>query len=115
MKILAVGLPVDMAYDIAEGKRNTFPVSEKPLRLGNIVIFALAGGDFQRPGLATAAEAILESARWNGRRWVCKVRGAQPLVPHLPILVADKVHETDIPDILIERYPDSRNIKRWLK
>lgn len=115
MKILAVKLPVDMAYDIAEGKRNTFPVKEKPPQTGDIVIFSGEGGSYERPELATAALGILESYRWNGRRWICKIRGAAPLVPHFPILESENIRLADIPDILIERYPDSRNIKRWLK
>ena len=114
-KALVVGLPVEVAYDLAEGKRNTFAVRKKPPRMGRIVIFSLEGGDAERPGLSTVADAVLESARWNGRRWVCKVGDIIPLIPIFPIKMSENICESEIPDEIIQPYPNNQNIRRWLK
>lgn len=115
MKALAIGLPVDTAFDIADGKRTAFMVKERPPRKGRIIIFSREGGNSDRPGLATVADANLATWKWTGRGYYCRLTDIVPLVPHLPILMSETITEQDIPDALVEPYPNKRNIKRWLK
>lgn len=115
MKTLAVALPIKAAYDIAEGLTDTFSLKSKSDKRGKVIIFSLDGGDYERPSFATVAEAELTDCRWRGSRWQYKVKNVKPLVPHFPILMEEKITSVEIPDLLIERYPNSKNIVRWLK
>lgn len=115
MKVLAVALPTDAAYDIAEGRKTTFSVRERPPRKGKIVIFSQEGGDAEHPGLATVAAAELATFKWTGHYYLCRLAEIEPLLPHFPIAMTGTITEQTVPDILIEPYPNKRNIKRWLK
>lgn len=115
MKILTLSLPYKVAYDIAEGKRKSFPLLDRSDAGGRLLIFSGEDGTAERPALSTVCIVDLKECRWNGNRWVYKVENPVLLVPHFPVKMQDYMLLRDVPDALIEPMPEKKNIMRWLR
>lgn len=115
MKILTVSLPYKVAYDIAEGKRKSFPLLSRSDARGRLLVFSGEEGTAERPAMSTACIVDLKESRWNGNRWVYKVENPVLLVPHFPVKIQEEILLRDVPDVLLEPYPEPKNIRRWMK
>lgn len=115
MEILTIALPYKTAYAIASGEKSSFALTTKCSEVGRILIFSDEEGDAERPALSTVAWAHLDGCRWNGNRYIYKLSGVVPLVPHFPVKLEDVVVKREVPSELVEFYPSRENIQRWLK